>query len=176
MLSDPDKRKQYDALGANWEAFSRAGAGAGGDPFAGFAGFGGRRAARRGQAGNVRYEFRVERRPRGVLATSSACSSEERAALPTWPAPGSGAGRAGGSAGTIDLEDFLAGMGAGVQSGRGRATSSPARPAAKPGHEAHAEITLDEAFHGTTRLVDVDGKRLEVTIPPGASTPAAGSA
>src|SRR4030095_14265279 len=41
-LSDPAKRKQSDALGANWEAFSRAGAGAGGggNPFAGFAGFG----------------------------------------------------------------------------------------------------------------------------------------
>ena len=37
-------------------------------------------------------------------------------------------------------------------------------------HEAQAEITLDEAFHGTTRLVDVDGKRLEITIPPGADT------
>ena len=33
-----------------------------------------------------------------------------------------------------------------------------------------AEITLEEAFHGTTRLVDVEGKRLEVTIPPGADT------
>jgi curved DNA-binding protein len=31
-----------------------------------------------------------------------------------------------------------------------------------------AEITLDEAFHGTTRRIDIDGKRLEVTIPPGA--------
>lgn len=58
VLSDPDKRKQYDALGANWEAFSRAGAGAGagaaGNPFAGFAGFG-----TGGQSGNVRYEFRT---------------------------------------------------------------------------------------------------------------------
>ena len=37
-------------------------------------------------------------------------------------------------------------------------------------HEATAEITLEEAYHGTTRLVDVDGKRLEITIPPGADT------
>ena len=29
---------------------------------------------------------------------------------------------------------------------------------------------LDEAYHGTTRLVEVDGKRLEVTIPAGADT------
>src|SRR5215213_660280 len=59
VLGDPEKRKQYDALGANWEAFSRAGAGAGagaqgGNPFGAggpFAGFGG--------GGNVRYEFRT---------------------------------------------------------------------------------------------------------------------
>src|ERR1044072_6306523 len=44
VLSDPAKRKQYDELGANWEAISRArqagAAGAGGSPYGGFAGFG----------------------------------------------------------------------------------------------------------------------------------------
>jgi DnaJ-class molecular chaperone len=43
-------------------------------------------------------------------------------------------------------------------------------PAPKPTAEAIAEITLDEAYHGTTRLVEVDGKRLEVKIPKGADT------
>jgi curved DNA-binding protein len=42
---------------------------------------------------------------------------------------------------------------------------STARPS-----EATAEITLEEAFRGTTRLVEVDGKRLEITIPKGADT------
>src|SRR3954470_6670569 len=58
VLSDPARRKQYDELGANWEAYARAGAGAGGagasSPFGSggpFGGFG-------GQGGNVRYEFR----------------------------------------------------------------------------------------------------------------------
>jgi curved DNA-binding protein len=45
--------------------------------------------------------------------------------------------------------------------------TTKARPAAA---EATAEITLDEAYRGTTRRVEVDGKRLEVTIPPGADT------
>ena len=36
--------------------------------------------------------------------------------------------------------------------------------------EATAEITLEEAFHGTTRLVQVDDKRLEVKIPKGVDT------
>src|SRR4249920_217732 len=49
VLSDPERRKQYDELGANWESVSR-GARAG-SPF----GAGGA-----GQAGgNVRYEFRT---------------------------------------------------------------------------------------------------------------------
>src|ERR671911_508229 len=62
VLSDPDKRALYDRLGKDWEAYSRAGATAGsaagaraggaGNPFGGFAGFG-------GPGGNVRYEFRT---------------------------------------------------------------------------------------------------------------------
>src|SRR5512147_1462786 len=49
VLGDPDKRRQYDELGANWEQISRARA-AGGAADGPFAGFG-------GQGGNVRYEF-----------------------------------------------------------------------------------------------------------------------
>ena len=165
VLSDPDKRKQYDALGANWEAFSRAGAGAGaaGNPFAGFAGFG-----TGGQGGNVRYEFRSSGDP-GEFSDFFRMFFGGEGGLGDIASARSGAGRGGGSAGTIDLEDFLAGMGAGAQAGRGRSGSSQARPA-PPRSEAHATITLDEAFQGTTRLVDVDGKRLEITIPPGADT------
>ena len=43
VLSDPDKRKKYDRLGKDWEAYARAGVdpdAAAGNPFAGF-GFGG---------------------------------------------------------------------------------------------------------------------------------------
>ncbi|MBC7316424.1 MAG: hypothetical protein H5T70_08410 [Chloroflexi bacterium] len=32
------------------------------------------------------------------------------------------------------------------------------------------EISLEEAFHGTTRLIQVGGRRLEVRIPPGVDT------
>ena len=56
VLSDPAKRKQYDELGANWEAISRAreaGAAGGGNPYAGFGGRG------FGGGNNVRYEFRT---------------------------------------------------------------------------------------------------------------------
>ena len=66
VLSDPDKRKRYDALGANWEAYTAA-AGAGGDPFgqgSPFAGFGGP-GARQAHAGKDVFErtaSAVERR------------------------------------------------------------------------------------------------------------------
>jgi DnaJ-class molecular chaperone len=50
--------------------------------------------------------------------------------------------------------------------GRGNAPPSRARGSV----EAEAEISLEEAFHGTKRLVEVDGKRLEVNIPPGVDT------
>ena len=136
VLRDPAKRKQYDDLGANWDAISRAreagGAGGAGGTTRPFTGFGGP-----GSGGNVHYEFRT-----------------------------SGEG---------DFSDFFrvffgdeapataSSVGARTPGARGRAAPPQT-------HEAIAEITLAEAFRGTTRLVDVDGKRLEVTIPPGADT------
>ena len=49
-------------------------------------------------------------------------------------------------------------------------TGARARPAPRPSAEAIAEISLEEAYHGTTRRVDVEGKHLEVKIPKGADT------
>jgi DnaJ-class molecular chaperone len=55
--------------------------------------------------------------------------------------------------------------------GAGR-TSQRTTPAAARGAtaEAIAEIDLDEAYRGTTRRVEINGKRLDVTIPAGADT------
>jgi DnaJ-class molecular chaperone len=36
--------------------------------------------------------------------------------------------------------------------------------------EAPADLSLEEAFHGTQRLVEVDGKRYEVSLPRGVDT------
>jgi curved DNA-binding protein len=55
VLSDPEKRKAYDQLGANWQAYQQAGAG-NGRPFSGFgsAGAGGMG----GFPGGMRFEYR----------------------------------------------------------------------------------------------------------------------
>jgi curved DNA-binding protein len=162
VLGDPAKRRQYDELGANWEQISRAraaGPGAGG-PFAGFGG-----------PGSVRYEFHTtgdtgEFSDFFRVFFGQDADGEDRAA--------SGPPRGTRPTGGLGFEDILAGMGLGGQpSTVGRAGSGPAtagRRVQPPAHEAHAEISLAEAYHGTSRLVEVDGKRLEVTIPRGADT------
>ena len=181
VLSDPDKRALYDRLGTDWESYARAGAGAGagagaragaasgrGNPF-GSAGFG-------GGPGGVRYEFHTTGDP-------GEFSDFFNAFFAGASEPVDGPGRGRRPTGGTTFEDILAGMGLGADGGggfgadaattRGRgsaggnATSTARRLATA---EATAEITLDEAYHGTSRLVDVEGKRLEVTIPRGADT------
>jgi curved DNA-binding protein len=161
VLGDPQKRKQYDELGSNWEAISRArAAGAGADgPFAGFGGPG----------GNVRYEFHT---------TGDAGEFSDFFRVFFGDDAGVGATTGGGPrpgtrpTGGPGFEEILAGMGLGQHGfdATGRGGTRTARQAPRPAAEAHAEISLDEAYHGTTRLVEVEGRRLEVTIPPGADT------
>ncbi len=169
VLSDPDKRTLYDRLGKDWEAYARAGAtagaaGAGGDPrgaagnpFAGFSGFG-------GQGGNVRYEFHTS----GDTDFSDFFQAFFGGA--SEPVRDTGPGRGRRPTGGARFEDILAGMGLDSNGTTSGGSARRNTPAAKPTAEAVAEITLDEAYHGTTRLVEVDGKRLEVQIPSGADT------
>jgi curved DNA-binding protein len=162
VLSDPGKRRKYDTLGANWEALSRAGA-AGADPFAGFRGEGG---------GGVRYEFRSSGDAGGFSdffrtffgggasgATASAGGGRRR---------GTGTADAGRS-----YDEILAGLGlgaAGATSGGGSAAGRTGVTSAPRSVEAEVELTLEEAYHGTTRIVEIDGKRLEVSMPRGVET------
>jgi curved DNA-binding protein len=154
VLSDPQKRKLYDQLGANWETYARAGASG---PAGGPTGF----------PGGIRYEFH---------STGDADFSDFFNAFFGGAAEGYQATGGSGRRSTADrgpgFEDILAGMGLGGSglggSGRGRAGSGQTRSAAPV--EAEAQVSLEEAFHGTTRLVDVDGRRLEVTLPRGVAT------
>jgi curved DNA-binding protein len=177
VLSDPEKRKQYDELGANWEAYARAGAGGTRDPFAAggpFAGFGG--AGGQG-GGNVRYEFRTSGGGAGADQFSDFFRmffSQQAGAAPDAAGPATGrraGGRtrsaSGGGADATSIEDLLRGMGGPQGAGYAEEAGGRQRPAPA---EAEAEISLEEAFQGTSRLVDVDGRRLEVKLPAGVDT------
>ncbi len=171
VLSDPDKRKKFDRLGKDWEAYSRAGVDpdAAGNPFARYAS-GARRA---GGAGNVRYEFRTSSGDTGDFSDFFRVFFGADAE-PVAGATGPGRGRRPTGGPTFD--DILMEMGMnqpGATGGAARTggTSSGGRPAMAPRGataEAVAEISLEEAFHGTTRRVELDGRRLDVTIPRGA--------
>ena len=179
VLSDPDKRAKYDRFGRDWEAYSRAGAGAGGrggggadpfgpgGPFQGYTTYGG------SGGGNVRYEFRTSGDGGQFSDFFRMMFGEEAGGSPAGRGGrGAGAGSTGRGGGA-SIEDILAGMGvggAGSSSGRTGRGSGEAASAVFAPVEATAEISLDEAFHGTTRIVEVGGKRLEVKIPPGVDT------
>jgi curved DNA-binding protein len=156
VLADPEKRKQYDALGANWEAFSQAGAAGGtrGDPFAAFRTAG-------GPGGNIRYEFHT------AGGGSEGFSDFFRVFFGGEDVgPSTSRTRQRTSGGALNFEDILAQMGLNADaSARTTTSTAPRQPV-----EATAELSLEEAFHGTTRLVEVGGKRLEVTIPRGVDT------
>ena len=170
VLSDPQKRAKYDTLGANWEALSQAGAGrqagrSGGaaDPFGpggGFAGFGGP------GGGNVRYEFRTAGDGGGFSDFFRTFFGAAGGSAESSPASG---GRGSRPVGGASFEDILAGLnldGGSAGPAAGRAPSF----AGQVTSQADVEIGLEEAFHGTRRLLEIDGKRLEVAVPRGVET------
>jgi curved DNA-binding protein len=164
VLSDPEKRKAYDSLGANWEAYQHAGAGSGrpGNPFAGFGGFspGG---------GGVRFEYRGD--PDDLAGFSEFFRTFfAGGASPFEGGAGGAAGRRSAAGGTRTrvrtgtIEELFADMGEPELAGNGRRRTAAAPPAS---YEADAQVTLEEVARGTRRHVDVGGRRIEVTIPPG---------
>ncbi len=166
-----------------------------GGPFAGF-----RTSGRSGGAGRegVRIEFAGDPGDFSEFFRTFFAGGADVAGSDVYTGT-AGSGRAGGRAsaspdggersGGGSLEDLLAGLGFGgghggrAAGGGGARARGAAAAAAGSGAagvrgarsrgaavEAAAEVTLDEAFHGTTRLLKVDGKRFEVRVPPGVDT------
>lgn len=149
VLSDPEKRKHYDELGANWQAYQQAGFGSGGATD--WAGFG-------GAPGGTRWTYRR------VTPDEMGGFSDFFRVFFGEEGGGAGAGSRGfGGFGGTGADDFvdLSGFG-----GVGGATRRTAHRLAPEAH-AEAEVTLAEVAKGAERMVNVDGRRLQVKIPPG---------
>jgi curved DNA-binding protein len=147
VLSDAEKRKHYDELGANWQAYQQAGFGGGGATDWG--GFG-------GAPGGTHWEYRR------VSPEDLGGFSDFFRTFFGGGSMGGGSAGAPGTGGSFE-QVFDFGNLAGTATGRSRGT----RRAATPSAEATAEVTLAEVARGADRMVDVDGRRLQVKIPAG---------
>jgi len=131
VLSDPQKRRKYDTLGANWQQYEQYQRAGGQGPF---------------QWGGQGAQYRT-------------VSPEEFESI----FGGMGGGDLGG---VSDFFRTFFGGGFGGTTG----TRTQTRPRRGQDIEQELEITLEEAYRGATRLVDKDGRRLEIKIPAGVKT------
>lgn len=130
VLSDPEKRKKYDTLGANWESYQQ-----GGFDWSQYAG--------QGAPGGGRT-FYFEGDPSQFFG--------------------------GGESGFSDFFDaFFRGQG-GADAFTQTRTGGSRRGAARAGRDIQAEmeITLQEAYQGSSRTFELNGEKLRVKIKPGA--------
>ncbi len=158
VLSDPDKRAKYDKFGAQWEQYERAGGRPEDFNWGGMGGAGGQ--------------------PGGPY-TRTITPEEFEQMFGGMGGMGGGMGGAG-AGGFSSFFDALFGGAAGAggmggRSGRGARTRGmgfDTETMTRPQRlEVNAAVSLEEAFHGTTRVLQMeDGTRLEVNIPRGVAT------
>lgn len=142
VLTDPDKREKYDRFGADWQRYQQAGAQPGGFNWEDYYAPGAT-GGRSAGGPHVQYEY--------VDASDIF-------------------GGQGGAGFSEFFETLFGGMGGARSSGAWQPSYQDMRPRRAQDHEQTIEVTLEEAFNGTTRLVQLDGQRLEVKIPPGVKT------
>ena len=145
VLGDPDKRKKYDELGANWRMYEQAQQqgqpwpGGPGSPFGDAAGQGGAWNINMGGPGG--YRTMTEEEMKDLFGNQDPFSDFFR----TF---------------------FGGGGGARETRGRGRARTQKGRDIEHP-----VELTLEEAFHGATRRISIKqgghARSVDVRIPPG---------
>jgi len=152
VLGDPEKRRKYDELGANWRMYEQAQQRGqpypgGGSPFGGGGGgFG------EGGAWTINM---------GGPGGARTMSEEEMRDM-------FGGGAGGDDPFSDFFRTFFGGAGAGAE-GRGRARA----PRSQKGRdiESEAELTLEEAYHGAMRRIAITlgghARTIDVRIPPG---------
>lgn len=136
VLSDPEKRTKYDALGANWKEYENYQRAGGGQPFTWGDAAGGR-------SGGSTYRTVDPEEYEQIFGDLGGASDFFRTFF------GGGATGAG--------FDPRTGRGGGLNM-RGRDIDQP------------VQITFDEAYHGAKRILQKDGKKIEVDIKPGVRT------
>jgi curved DNA-binding protein len=145
VLGDPEKRKKYDELGANWRMYEQAGAAGGPNPFAGGGPFGGWNVNVGGRGSGGGFRTMTEDEMREMFGDANPFSDF--------------------------FQTFFGGTGshaeeAGPRRGRARQRARAGRDV-----EHEIELGLEDAFRGTTRRLDIsmDGQRrtVDVRIPPG---------
>jgi curved DNA-binding protein len=142
VLSDPEKRQKYDQFGSHWQQYERAG----GRP--------------------EDFNWDAWRTPGGAQYQTRQVSQEE---LERIFGNLGGMGSAGGGFSDF-FETLFGGFG-----GSGRAPFGSQQRVRSPqrGRDAEhtIEITLEEAYNGTQRILEwEDGKKIEAKIPPGVKT------
>jgi DnaJ-class molecular chaperone len=149
VLGDPEKRKKYDELGANWRQYEQARQQGqpypGGSPFGGFGGQGGEGGA-----------WTINMGGPGGARTMSDDDMREMF---------------DGAGGDDPFSDFFRTFfgGAGGGDGQGRARA----PRSQKGRdiESEAELTLEEAYHGAMRRISITlgghARSIDVRIPAG---------
>jgi curved DNA-binding protein len=139
VLSDPEQRRRYDELGANWQAYDTAGFPGGATDWAGFG----------GAPGGVRWETR-----RVNAEDLGGFSDFFRAFFGGESSPfGGGRSTSSGFDQVFEFGD--------------RGTAPPRTVGRPPEARATAEVTLAEVARGAERMVSLDGRRLQVAIPAG---------
>ncbi len=126
VLRDPEKRKKYDQLGANWKQYEHAGAGD-----YGFS---------RGSSGPGGSTFYFEGNMDDLFGNS-----------------------ASGGGFSDFFNAFFGNMG-----GTRSEYSSRQQPSKGRDLKTEIQISLYEAYHGTTRILNVDGKKIRISIKSGA--------
>lgn len=127
VLKDPEKRKRYDELGANWKYYQQQGANGSGQSFD-WSQFGGR--------------------PRGTRAEFEGDF-----------------GNIFGNSGFSDFFDSFFGDGFGRREQYSRSQGFGGFQGQD--YEAQVSVTLEEAYFGTTKVLNLDGKKIRVKLKPG---------